>query len=232
MPGAICLGSPFDAANRLAQGGTSSKYPSVDAAKCPLVKQKIDRLECGRKQHRHRQQTCIQQNAAHDRAKCARDLHRDGVEARRQAAPRRTDKVARALGTSIVGCTPALRDRKVAQLASVIAQINGGAGPDLLGVCEVENRFVLDLLAAVPAGKLAIADLDVTTADEVSELERAGVVAREEAPPPVATTLYSLTDRGRELATVVRELGRWGVDEYLQTKQVYINLDEQPVGWF
>ncbi|HVB37139.1 MAG TPA: aldehyde dehydrogenase family protein [Vicinamibacterales bacterium] len=29
-----------------------------------------------------------------------------------------------------------------------------------------------------------------------------------------------------------RELGRWGVDEYLQTKQVYINLDEQPVGWF
>jgi hypothetical protein len=26
--------------------------------------------------------------------------------------------------------------------------MNGGAGPDLLGVCEVENRFVLDLLAA------------------------------------------------------------------------------------
>ena len=26
--------------------------------------------------------------------------------------------------------------------------MNGGAGPDLLGVCEVENRFVLDLLVA------------------------------------------------------------------------------------
>jgi betaine-aldehyde dehydrogenase len=24
-----------------------------------------------------------------------------------------------------------------------------------------------------------------------------------------------------------RELGRWGVDEYLETKQVYINLDER-----
>jgi indole-3-glycerol phosphate synthase len=33
---------------------------------------------------------------------------------------------------------------------------------------------VLDLLAAVPAGKLAIADLPLTTPDEVLELERAG----------------------------------------------------------
>ncbi|HWZ57786.1 MAG TPA: aldehyde dehydrogenase family protein [Gemmatimonadaceae bacterium] len=29
-----------------------------------------------------------------------------------------------------------------------------------------------------------------------------------------------------------RELGRWGVDEYLETKQVYINLDEKPIGWY
>ena len=36
---------------------------------------------------------------------------------------------------------------------------------------------VLDLLADVPAGKLAIADLEVTTQDEIAELERAGVDA-------------------------------------------------------
>ena len=36
---------------------------------------------------------------------------------------------------------------------------------------------VLELLAAVPAGKLAIADLAVTTEHEVHELERAGVDA-------------------------------------------------------
>jgi indole-3-glycerol phosphate synthase len=36
---------------------------------------------------------------------------------------------------------------------------------------------VLDLLAEVPAGKLAIADLAVTTEEEVHELERAGVDA-------------------------------------------------------
>ena len=42
---------------------------------------------------------------------------------------------------------------------------------------ETPLEVVLDLLAAVPAGKLAIADLPLTTLDEVAELERAGVDA-------------------------------------------------------
>ncbi|MGH3008279.1 MAG: hypothetical protein ACRDLM_02565 [Gaiellaceae bacterium] len=42
---------------------------------------------------------------------------------------------------------------------------------------EERLEAVLDLLAEVPAGKLAIADLKVTTEDEVHELERAGVDA-------------------------------------------------------
>jgi betaine-aldehyde dehydrogenase len=29
-----------------------------------------------------------------------------------------------------------------------------------------------------------------------------------------------------------RELGKWGVEEYLETKQVFINLNEQPIGWY
>jgi len=29
-----------------------------------------------------------------------------------------------------------------------------------------------------------------------------------------------------------RELGPWGLDEYLEAKQVYINLDEKPIGWY
>lgn len=29
-----------------------------------------------------------------------------------------------------------------------------------------------------------------------------------------------------------RELGKWGVEEYLETKQVHINLDETPIGWY
>ena len=42
---------------------------------------------------------------------------------------------------------------------------------------EERLELVLELLAAVPAGKLAIADHTVTTEDEVHELERAGVDA-------------------------------------------------------
>ena len=42
---------------------------------------------------------------------------------------------------------------------------------------EERLEAVLELLAEVPAGKLAIADLTVTTKNEVHELERAGVDA-------------------------------------------------------
>jgi betaine-aldehyde dehydrogenase len=29
-----------------------------------------------------------------------------------------------------------------------------------------------------------------------------------------------------------RELGPWGIEEYLETKQVFVNLDEAPMGWY
>ena len=48
-------------------------------------------------------------------------------------------------------------------------------------------------------------------ADRLRELDQAGVVAREEAPPPVATTLFSLTERGQELRPVLDDLMRWGL---------------------
>jgi endonuclease/exonuclease/phosphatase family metal-dependent hydrolase len=67
---------------------------------------------------------------------------------------RRTEKVLRTIGDDIVGWTPQRRDTKISQLASVIAQMHGGQGPDLLGVCEVENRFVIDLLVAAVTSRL------------------------------------------------------------------------------
>lgn len=48
-------------------------------------------------------------------------------------------------------------------------------------------------------------------AERLRELEHAGVVAREEAPPPIATTLFHLTPRGEELRPVLEGLTRWGV---------------------
>ena len=37
---------------------------------------------------------------------------------------------------------------------------------------------------------------------------------------------------GYKQSGIGRELGRWGVEEYLQVKQVHINLNEQPIGWY
>ena len=46
--------------------------------------------------------------------------------------------------------------------------------------------------------------------ERLRELEKAGIVCREEAAPPVATTLFQLTERGKELEPVVHQIGRWG----------------------
>jgi DNA-binding HxlR family transcriptional regulator len=48
-------------------------------------------------------------------------------------------------------------------------------------------------------------------ADRLRELEHEGVVVREEAPPPIATTLIRLTPRGAELRPVLESLVRWGM---------------------
>jgi DNA-binding HxlR family transcriptional regulator len=48
-------------------------------------------------------------------------------------------------------------------------------------------------------------------AQRLRALEEAGVIRREAAPPPVATTLFHLTPAGEELWPVMQELGRWGV---------------------
>ncbi len=42
------------------------------------------------------------------------------------------------------------------------------------------------------------------------ELEENGVIRRDKLPPPAASQVYALTERGRALEPVVLELGRWG----------------------
>jgi DNA-binding HxlR family transcriptional regulator len=48
-------------------------------------------------------------------------------------------------------------------------------------------------------------------AHRLRELEKAGVIAREDAPPPIATTLFRLTPRGEQLRPVLDDLMRWGL---------------------
>ena len=48
-------------------------------------------------------------------------------------------------------------------------------------------------------------------AERLRELEAAGIVVREDAPPPIATALFRLTPRGEELRSTLDELARWGI---------------------
>jgi DNA-binding HxlR family transcriptional regulator len=47
-------------------------------------------------------------------------------------------------------------------------------------------------------------------ADRLKSLQAAGVITAEAAPPPVATTLYRLTERGEALLPAVHALALWG----------------------
>jgi DNA-binding HxlR family transcriptional regulator len=54
-------------------------------------------------------------------------------------------------------------------------------------------------------------------AERLRELGQSGVIAREDAPPPIATTLFRLTPRGEQLRPVLDDLARWGLP--LMTEQ-------------
>jgi endonuclease/exonuclease/phosphatase family metal-dependent hydrolase len=81
--------------------------------------------------------------------------------------PTREPWIAERVGAELEGWTAALFARKIAQLAAIIAGMDAGRGPDLLGVCEVENRFCLDALAAaldaaLPARRYGLVHADAT----------------------------------------------------------------------
>ncbi|NVJ92995.1 MAG: endonuclease [Methylocystaceae bacterium] len=73
----------------------------------------------------------------------------------------------------LAGWTEALFDKKINQLASVITFMNDAHGPDILGVCEVENRYVLeklrDHIAQIPGGR----EYEIVHAN--SELDHRGI---------------------------------------------------------
>ena len=48
-------------------------------------------------------------------------------------------------------------------------------------------------------------------ADRLRAMEAEGLIERYDAPPPVGTALFQLTDRGRELQGVLHALAQWGL---------------------
>ena len=69
---------------------------------------------------------------------------------------------------------------------------------------------------------------DIFRAMRVVKALRAGIVWVNHMQPTYVEAPWG----GYKQSGFGRELGRWGVDEYLNVKQVYINLSEEPVGWY
>jgi betaine-aldehyde dehydrogenase len=69
---------------------------------------------------------------------------------------------------------------------------------------------------------------DIFRAMRVVKQLRAGIVWVNHMQPTYVEAPWG----GYKQSGIGRELGKWGVEEYLNVKQVYINLSEQPIGWY
>jgi betaine-aldehyde dehydrogenase len=69
---------------------------------------------------------------------------------------------------------------------------------------------------------------DIFKAFRVVKSLRAGVVWVNHMQPTYVEAPWG----GYKQSGFGRELGPWGIEEYLETKQVHINLNESPIGWY
>ena len=69
---------------------------------------------------------------------------------------------------------------------------------------------------------------DIFKAFRVVKSLRAGIVWVNHMQPTYVEAPWG----GYKQSGFGRELGPWGIEEYIETKQVHINLNEQPIGWY
>ena len=82
---------------------------------------------------------------------------------------------------------------------------------------------------ATPYGlAAAVWSRDIFKAFRVVKALRAGIVWVNHMQPTYVEAPWG----GYKQSGFGRELGPWGVEEYLETKQVHINLNEQSIGWY
>jgi betaine-aldehyde dehydrogenase len=74
----------------------------------------------------------------------------------------------------------------------------------------------------------AVWSRDIYKAFRVVKQLRAGIVWVNHMQPTCVEAPWG----GYKQSGVGRELGPWGIEEYLETKQVHINLSEKPIGWY
>ncbi len=92
---------------------------------------------------------------------------------------------------------------------------------DEAGAIRIANETQYGLAAAVWTR-------DIFKAFRVVKSLEAGIVWVNHMQPTFVEAPWG----GYKASGFGRELGHWGVEEYLETKQVFINLDEKPIGWY
>jgi len=74
----------------------------------------------------------------------------------------------------------------------------------------------------------AVWSRDIFKAFRLVKALRAGIVWVNHMQPTYVEAPWG----GYKQSGYGRELGLWGIEEYLETKQVFVNLDEAPIGWY
>jgi betaine-aldehyde dehydrogenase len=100
-------------------------------------------------------------------------------------------------------------------------------------VCAVipfkDEKDALRIANDTPYGlAAAVWSRDIYKALRMVKAIRAGIVWVNHMQPTYVEAPWG----GYKQSGFGRELGPWGIEEYLETKQVHINLNEQPIGWY
>jgi hypothetical protein len=61
-------------------------------------------------------------------------------------SPHRTEHLKNVVKGELKGWSGEVLSKKITQLSTIISKMNAGSGPDVLGICEVENKPVMDQL--------------------------------------------------------------------------------------
>ncbi len=102
-------------------------------------------------------------------------------------------------------------------------------GPVMSVIPFKDEAQALEIANATPYGlAAAVWTRDIYKAFRVVKSLEAGIVWVNHMQP----TMLEAPWGGYKMSGFGRELGHWGVEEYLETKQIYINLDEAPIAWY
>ncbi len=102
-------------------------------------------------------------------------------------------------------------------------------GPVATVIPFANEREAIRVANDTPYGlAAAVWSRDIFKALRAVKALRAGVVWVNHMQPTYVEAPWG----GYKQSGFGRELGPWGIEEYLETKQVHINLNEQPIGWY